>query len=110
MSRKNITQRGAVASLSSVAAAIPKSHALYEIVCDMEGDVDALRDFALGIALLSESMGDHATIVQRLAWEIQGRVDALEENRGKLLDGLHPNRGHFERVGRPGRREEAVQS
>jgi hypothetical protein len=94
---------------SNVRELVPQSpNALFEIVGDMEGDVAAIEDFAHAIELIicasvteDQSAAD---ALQRLAWEIKGRAAALEADRGKLFRALHPNKGHFERVGWPGER------
>jgi hypothetical protein len=92
---------------SNVREVVPRSsEPLFDIVADMEGDLDAINDFAHAVELICGSMDDQtvACALQRLAWEIKGRAEALEADRGKLFRALHPNRAHFERVGWPDER------
>ena len=58
---------------------------------------------AMQLSLCAHRMEDDpaARALQRLAWEIKGRAEALEGTRGELFRALHPNKAHFERVGWP---------
>jgi hypothetical protein len=94
---------------SNVRELVPQSsNALFETVSGMEDDLRAIEDLAHAVELIicAEVTEDQsaAGALQRLAWEIKGRAAALEADRGKLFRALHPNKGHFERVGWPGER------
>lgn len=78
---------------------------LFEKVCSMEDDIEAVKHFASAIAIMSELIDDDESMglsFQRLAWEIKHRVDNISERRGELFRMTHPNRQHFEREGWPG--------
>ena len=91
---------------SNVRELVPQSsNALFKTVSGMEDDIRAIGDFGHAIELMCASMEDEddlaACALQRLAWEIKRRAEALECVRGELFHALHPNRAHFERVGWP---------
>jgi hypothetical protein len=70
---------------------------VFNIVCSMEDNTTAVRDYANAIALLceSESMEEHMALsLQRLAWDIKNQIQSLEERRGKLFHITHPNSLH----------------
>jgi hypothetical protein len=70
----------------------------FDIVCSMEDNTTAVRDYANAIALLceTEAMEDHMALsFQRLAWDIKHHVQTLEERRGKLFHIAHPSRRQF---------------
>ena len=56
-------------------------------VCEMEGDLRAIEEFADALALVSETMDEspHANAINRLAWEIKHRAQRLETRREDLL-------------------------
>ncbi|MGD0334059.1 MAG: hypothetical protein ABSA90_12530 [Xanthobacteraceae bacterium] len=94
------------AARSNVRELVPQSsNALFKTVSSMEDDIRAIGDFGHAIELMCASMEDEddlaACALQRLAWEIKRRAEALEGIRGELFHALHPNRAHFERVGWP---------
>ncbi len=93
-------------SRPNVRELVPRSsEPLFDVVDRMEGDLDAIEDFAHALELIACASATEdqsaARTLQRLAWEIKGRADALEVDRGKLFRALHPNKAHFERVGWP---------
>jgi hypothetical protein len=66
----------------------------FNLVCDMEDDVFAIRGFAHVVNLISESLDDpnDAHALQLVAWEIKSRAETVEEQRAKLFHTLHPHR------------------
>jgi len=77
---------------------------VFDVVTEMEDDLEAATSFCAAIALITETMNDsHASApIQRLAWEIKNRVALAEEKRCKLFKLTHPDRQRFEREGWPG--------
>jgi hypothetical protein len=49
---------------------------IFSAVCEMEGDLRAIDEFADALALVSETMDEspHANAINRLAWEIKHRA------------------------------------
>jgi hypothetical protein len=49
---------------------------IFNAVCEMEGDLRAIDEFADALALVSETMDEspHANAINRLAWEIAHRA------------------------------------
>lgn len=80
---------------SNIGELVPKSSSssLFETVCSMEDDIEAIGDLGHIVELICGAMEDGAAAcsLQRLAWEIKGRVEALEGARGTLFRALHPN-------------------
>lgn len=74
----------------------------WDIVCDMETDVEDIRLFAIALELASSGMdeGDDAAVVQRLAWFFKEKAEAIEERRGVLFRLLHPRRAEFDAAAR----------
>ena len=72
------------------------------IVGDMEDDVNAVEQFAVTLAYISEILDDGGCVVQRLAWTIKKLAQSIEERRGELFRLLHPCRAEFEKTGWPG--------
>jgi hypothetical protein len=81
----------------------------YDIICDMEEPLIAVKDFARLIAGFVATMGDSndGAAVQAAAYHIVDLAEAVEERRGKAFRLLHPNREHFDRVGWPDDKSEA---
>jgi hypothetical protein len=67
---------------------------IFDAVCEMEGDLRAIDEFADALALISETMDEspHANAINRLAWEIKHRAQRVETRRDDLLRLTHPNR------------------
>jgi hypothetical protein len=67
---------------------------IFNAVCEMEGDLRAIDEFADALALISETMDEspHANAINRLAWEIKHRAQRVETRRDDLLRLTHPNR------------------
>ena len=61
--------------------------ASYGLVCDMESDITAAGQFADAIAMLAETLTgpEEGCVVQRLAWTIKARCEAIEALRGNLF-------------------------
>ncbi len=75
---------------------------LFDIICAMEDDLSAIQNFANALAFISETMEEQVgAVVQRVAWEVLDRAEALAKHRGELFRALHPARAHFERAGWP---------
>jgi hypothetical protein len=75
---------------------------VFEIVSGMEDDIKAVQDFAqmlLCVAVDPDLEEHHATIIQRIAFELHDRIKGTEEDRGKLWRTLHPLRDEYERNG-----------
>jgi hypothetical protein len=67
----------------------------YEVVCQMESDLDKASTLAATLATVAETLDDRpARIVQRLAWEIESVIATAEDKRGALFHTLHPNLVH----------------
>jgi hypothetical protein len=66
---------------------------IFNAVCEMEGDLRAIDEFADALALVSETMDEspHANAINRLAWEIKHRAQRVETRRDDLLRLTHPN-------------------
>jgi hypothetical protein len=66
---------------------------IFSAVCEMEGDLRAIDEFADALALVSETMDEspHANAINRLAWEIKHRAQRVETRRDDLLRLTHPN-------------------
>jgi hypothetical protein len=66
---------------------------IFDAVCEMEGDLRAIDEFADALALISETMDEspHANAINRLAWEIKHRAQRVETRRDDLLRLTHPN-------------------
>jgi hypothetical protein len=66
---------------------------IFNAVCEMEGDLRAIDEFADALALISETMDEspHANAFNRLAWEIKDRAQRVETRRDNLLRLTHPN-------------------
>ena len=62
-------------------------------VCEIEGDLRAIDEFADALALVSKTMDEspHANAINRLAWEIKHRAQKLETRRDDLLRLARPN-------------------
>jgi hypothetical protein len=67
---------------------------VFNCVCDMEGDLRAIDEFANALALVSETMDEcpHANAINRLASEIKHRAQSAERRRAALSRLTHPNR------------------
>jgi hypothetical protein len=67
---------------------------IFNAVCEMEGDLRAIDEFADALALVSETMDEspHANAINRLAWEIKQRTQSAEGRRRDLSRLTHPNR------------------
>ena len=85
----------------------------YQIVNDMEDDLEDARVFADGVAILAaEALHDDpklGAVFVRHGWQIARHCEALEERRGELFRLLHPNRDHFEKEGWPGDKEASTE-
>ena len=68
------------------AAAGPEND-VFNAVCEMEGDLRAIDEFADALALVSETIDEspHANAINRLAWEIKHRAQSAERRRSDLL-------------------------
>jgi hypothetical protein len=66
---------------------------IFNAVCEMEGDLRAIDEFADALALVSETMDEspHANVINRLSWEIKHRAQRVETRRYDLLRLTHPN-------------------
>jgi hypothetical protein len=71
---------------------------IFNAVCEMEGDLRAIDEFADALALVSETMDEspHANAINRLAWEIKHRAQSAERRRSDLSRWAHPNRTEHE--------------
>ena len=60
---------------------------VFNAVCEMEGDLRAIDEFADALALVSETIDEspHANAINRLAWEIKHRAQSAERRRSDLL-------------------------
>jgi hypothetical protein len=67
---------------------------IFKVVCEMEGDLRAIDEFADALTLVSETMDEspHANAINRLAWEIKRHGETAEKRRRDLSRLLHPNR------------------
>jgi hypothetical protein len=67
---------------------------IFNAVCEMQGDLRALDEFADALALVSETMDEspHANAINRLAWEIKRRARSVERRRDDLLRLARPKR------------------
>ena len=67
---------------------------VFSAVCQMEGDLRAIDEFADALALVSETMDEspHANAINRLAWEIKQRTQNAESRRSDLSQLTRPNR------------------
>jgi hypothetical protein len=67
---------------------------IFNAVCEMEGDLRAIDEFADALALVSETMDEspHANAINRLAWEIKQRTQSAERRRSDLSRLTHPHR------------------
>ena len=67
---------------------------VFNCVCDMEGDLRAIVEFADALALVSETTDEspHANAINRLAREIKHRAESAERRRADLSRLTHPNR------------------
>lgn len=67
---------------------------IFNAVCEMEGDLRAIDEFADALALVSETMDEspHANAINRLAWEIKHRTQSAERRRGDPSRLTHRNR------------------
>jgi hypothetical protein len=78
----------------------------WQIVTDMETDIEDARIFANGVAILAaEAIRDDeqlGSVFARLGSQIANHCKAVEERRGELFHLLHPNRAIFEKEGWPG--------
>jgi len=81
-------------------AAAALGNEIFNAVCEMEGDLRAIDEFADALALVSETMDEspHANAINRLAWEIKHRAQRVDTRRDDLLRLTHPNRAE---VGSP---------
>jgi hypothetical protein len=72
---------------------MPKtSTTAYDLVCDMEEPLLAVKNFARLIARFAEVLDeDDGLALQAAAWHITDLVKGLEERRGKAFRLLHPN-------------------
>lgn len=74
----------------------------FDVVCEMENDVLAIKAFADALEVMAEALDEReGGAVQHIAWTIKARAEAIEERRGNLFRSLHQNRHHFEKVGWP---------
>ena len=65
----------------------------FNLISDMENDLEDALQFARTIAIMTETMDDDMGVpVQRVAWEIANRIQSAKEKRGKLFHLNHPNR------------------
>ena len=66
---------------------------IFNAVCEMEGDLRVIDEFADTLILVSETMDDspHANAVNRLGWEIKHRAQRVETRRDDLLSLTRPN-------------------
>jgi len=82
-----------------------EAHEAWQIVCDMEQDVEQARIFAYGLSILAaDSLRDDENLgafVMQLAWSIEAHCKDIEERRGELFHLLHPSRDKFEKEGWP---------
>jgi hypothetical protein len=67
---------------------------IFKAVCEMEGDLRAIDEFADALTLVNETMDEspHANAINRLAWEIKRRGETAEKRRQDLTRLAHPNR------------------
>jgi hypothetical protein len=67
---------------------------IFNAVCEMEGELRAIDEFADALALVSETMDEspHGNAINRLAWEIKQRTLSAERRRSDLSRLTHPNR------------------
>jgi hypothetical protein len=64
---------------------------IFKAVCEMEGDLRAIDEFADALTLVSETMDEspHANAINRLAWEIKRHGEAAEKRRQDLSRLVH---------------------
>ena len=67
---------------------------IFKAVCEMEGDLRAIDEFADALTLVSETMDEspHANAINRLAWEIKRRGETAEKRRQDLSLLVNPDR------------------
>jgi hypothetical protein len=63
-----------------------KHDPIFKAVCEMEGDLRAIDEFADALTLVSETMDEspHANAINRLTWEIKHRGETAEKRRQDL--------------------------
>ena len=66
---------------------------IFKAVCEMEGDLRAIDEFADALTLVSETMDEspHANAINRLAWEIKRRGETAEKRRQDLSLFVNPD-------------------
>jgi hypothetical protein len=81
-----------MAEIIELRPAMAVDNGIFTAVCEMEGDLRAIDEFADALALVSETMDEspHANAINRLAWEIKHRAQRLGARRDDLLRLTHP--------------------
>ena len=100
-----IERQAGVASNSEGVVPASIVYEAYQIVADMESDLEDARVFADGVAILAaETVEDQklGAVLMRIGNLIGDHCEALEQKRGELFRLLHPSRDHFEKEGWPG--------
>jgi hypothetical protein len=71
-----------------------KHDPIFKAVCEMEGDLRAIDEFADALTLVSETMDEspHANAINRLAWEIKRCGETAEKRRQDLSLLVNPDR------------------
>jgi hypothetical protein len=70
-------------------------------VSNIERPLSSIRNYAAGLAMISETMGEEGLVVQEMSWAITDLVKKIEEDYSALFKLTHPNRDRFEREGWP---------
>jgi hypothetical protein len=67
---------------------------ILKAVCEMEGDLRAIDEFADALTLVSETMDEspHANAINRLAWEIKRHGETAEKRWQDLSRLIHSDR------------------
>jgi hypothetical protein len=86
-------------------ASTSEGTAAWSAVFEMEGPVEAARDYVNVVLRLDEETfkdADCACVVQRIGEELREHIDKIRDLYGILFRLLHPRRAEFEKSGWPG--------
>jgi hypothetical protein len=70
-------------------------------VSNIERPLSSIRNYAAGLAMISETMGEEGLVVQEMSWAITDLVKKIDKEYSALFKLTHPDRERFEREGWP---------
>jgi hypothetical protein len=65
---------------------------LFHHVRNIERPLASIQNFATGLAIIGETLGDEGAVVQGMSWAISDLVKKIDEEQSALFKLTHPDR------------------